>query len=164
MDKFTAHVFKAFETDTKQSKFCVASIKSSACLKEIPVISERFSTIWCKYIGLVLIAVPIAVPPIFTYSTSLIASFILVISLFITLAYAWKDWPKRIGTASCNCVLPIFIIWSNSFDFKIKALYNSSSSFNKFGISFNIVSLPAVGITSFVDCAILTWSLGWTTV
>ena len=79
---------------------------------------------------------------------------------FIIEAKALKDCPNLIGTASCNCVRPIFITSLNSKALAINSLYNFCNSLTASGNIFNIVSFPAVGNTSFVDCAILTSSFG----
>ena len=77
-------------------------------------------------------------------------------------AYAVNSWPSRIGIASCRCVRPAFTTSSNSRPFAANASRRFSNAFVNPASCERHANLMLVGIVSFVDCAILTWSFGCT--
>src|SRR5437867_41221 len=70
--------------------------------------------------------------------------------------------PKVTGTASCRCVRPGFTMFSYSTAFDAKTSASLSSSAYSVFVRSRCASRIAVGVTSFVDCPMFTWSLGLT--
>ena len=108
--------------------------------------------------------VPTAVPPIASSASAARAAETRRIPWSIWDWYPENSWPKRIGVASIKCVLPDLTIGSNSFAFFARLSSSSRSAGRRlWSTSINAATWMAVGITSFEDWPIFTWSFGWTT-
>lgn len=99
---------------------------------------------------------------IFRYLSSPICSLILLMSLPITAAYSLKGLPQpdgdrilKLGPSHLNHIVKLNGLLMEGF-------LQTFQFIQKAGSRPRMVSLPAQGITSLVDWAMFTWSLGWT--
>ena len=127
-DSFTANRFSADEYITDEPASGVASTRLPASTNGLPDIARKASTHVWAYSGSVLIPVPMAVAPIFTSRKRRAISLSRLTSSSRVTANASNSCPNVIGTASCSCVRPIFIILSNSLPFARNASIRRFSS------------------------------------
>ena len=76
--------------------------------------------------------------------------------------YAENSWPSVIGTASWRCVRPDLRTWRNACALSEKAVARRSICSSAGPVMACAAIRMAVGMTSFVDCAMFTWSFGLT--
>ena len=77
-------------------------------------------------------------------------------------AHPENSCPNVTGTASCRCVRPGFTTPAYCFAFSSIALASLSSSSQSGFVSSSAARRMAVGVASFVDCAMFTSSFGFT--
>src|SRR5437016_2828717 len=115
------------------------------------------------YAGCAVIPVPTAVPPIASSARAARQDETRRIPWSIWDWYPENSWPRRIGVASIKWVRPDFTIGSNSFAFFARLSSSSRRAASRFwSISMSAATWIAVGITSFEDWPMFTWSFGWT--
>ena len=120
-DSLTATRFSTPDNWTNAPQSCVASIRFGAVTSGMPVISDSRRQTSAAYSGCALMPVPIAVAPRLISQISDAASLSRSSSSPSMTAYVVNSWPSVIGTASCNCVRPIFSTSRNSSAFASNA-------------------------------------------
>ena len=128
-----------------------------------PAISVRILAARVANSGCALMPVPTAVPPSGRSPSSSWACFSRRSARSACPAYPWNSWPSRTGVASWRWVRPVLMTGISSSAFCSSAAW----SFSRAGIRSSLIAIRAaswiaLGITSFEDWQMLTWSFGWT--
>ena len=148
---------------TKASFAAWASKWFSASRKDRPVASFRRSIAFAGKSGCRLMPVPVAVPPSATSASSSMACCTRRMPCRICAAYPPNSWPRRTGVASIRWVRPLLSTSSNASALSEKASCSRSRAGSNSSCSARLAeTCIAVGITSFDDCDMLTWSFGCT--
>ena len=159
----TARVFSAPDAETIASWAANWENLFSALMNGRPVCWEILVATFSEKSGWVFNPVPTAVPPNASSNRSANANSILRISASNMYTYPENSWPRVSGTASMRCVLPILTIEENSCALASKESlrwWTEGSSW--FVICSAEDMCIAVGNVSLLDCALFTWSFGWT--
>src|ERR1700736_6360819 len=150
LDNLSAVRFSTPDSCTNAPTSWVASTRSGAVVSENPLISVSLSHTRCAYRGWALSPVPMAVPPRLISDPSCAASSSRSASSATMIAYVPNSCPNVIGTASCNCVRPIFNTDLNSSALRPNAAATSNSVVCRVAMCTWRATLIAVGYTSLV--------------
>ena len=151
-----AYVRRAPEKAAASPSDCINCTRSLPSRSSRPVIARRCLTMSAGYCGSALSPVPTAVPPMPRSRRSSAARVIRSRLRSTVCPNAVNSWPRRIGVASCRCVRPDFTILSNALPFARNARASRVSDSVSAASCDSAPSRMAVGITSLVDCAMLT--------
>ena len=162
LESSIAAVRMPLEIRTNAAVDCIAAKRSAAGTIGSPVHSARYRHTRERYSGSALSPVPAAVPPIPSSQSSVRPAPSRAAADRIRTAQPPNSWPNVMGTASWRCVRPGLTTLAYSAALAANASPSASSSALTAFVRSRSASRMAVGVTSFVDWDMFTWSFGLT--